>query len=243
MNVPLLSYISSYLIMSIIFSLYNAITISVLGLHVFKFKLFENLGFELLLLYFLCSNFVFNSLAFLIVAVCAKAETGNSLSYSFLLIAFVFQVFLTDPTAMEFLYIDTPGYEVIKLMRWLFCKYPGFNYVKIWADFVAVSGSHMDIKLARNIQGRQYRFEEDFWAIRKGILPDGKSSLTPGPGYAFIELAMNFLWVMALVCIIEGASIIRATQAYQNLLKLVARFGKEANLNKGEERSSVLKYS
>lgn len=111
---------------------------------------------------------------------------------------------MTDPTAMEFLYIDTPGFEVIKYMRAVFNKYPGFNYVKLWADFVAVSGSHMDIKMGRNIEGRKYDFSKDFWAIRKGILPDGKSSLTPGPGYGFRELYKNFLYIMGIVFIIEG---------------------------------------
>ena len=83
---------------------------------------------------------------------------------------------------MEFLYIDSAGFEVIKYMRAIFNKYPGFSYVKIWADYVAVSGSHLDIKLARNIEGRKYDFDKDFWALRKGTLPDGKISITPGPG-------------------------------------------------------------
>lgn len=120
---------------------------------------------------------------------------------------------------MEFLYIDTPGFEVIKYMRAIFCKYPGFNYVKIWADYVAISGSHMDIKLARNIEGRKFDYEKDFWATRNGILPDGKKSVTPGPGFGYLELAWNFLYIMALVFLLEGMKQLQASGLFDRLAK------------------------
>jgi hypothetical protein len=105
---------------------------------------------------------------------------------------------------MEFLYIDSAGFEVIKYMRAIFNKYPGFSYVKIWADYVAVSGSHLDIKLARNIEGRKFDFYKDFWALRKGTLPDGKISITPGPGFTYLELIWNYLGLMLIVACLEG---------------------------------------
>jgi hypothetical protein len=89
-NLPLTSYLTSYIIMSFFFSLYNSICITSLGLYIFSFKLFTNLSFNLIFWYFFSCNFAFNGLAFLIVALSDKAETGYSLSYSFLLIAFVF---------------------------------------------------------------------------------------------------------------------------------------------------------
>lgn len=110
MNLPVMSYLLSFKIISICFSLYNALLLTILGLYFYKFQLFTNLSFNLIFWYFFSSNLVFNSMAFLILAATSTADTGYSLSYSFLLIAFVFQVFLTDPTALEFLHLESKGF-------------------------------------------------------------------------------------------------------------------------------------
>lgn len=106
-------------------------------------------------------------------------------------------------------------------MRWVFSKYPGYNYVKIWSDFVFVSGSHLDIALARNVDGRKYDFERDFWNIRKGYLPDGKTSLTPGPGYGYIEMGQNFMWIMGLVVVIEVVGSSQEIFTFQKVYNLI----------------------
>ena len=50
--------------------------------------------------------------------------------------------------------------------------YPGFNYVKIWADLTNIAGVHLDYKITANVDGRQLVWD-DIYTRRSGVLSGG----------------------------------------------------------------------
>jgi ABC-type Na+ transport system ATPase subunit NatA len=227
------SYWASWMSISISMSLYISISMVTLGTLV-GWELFQNIPARYMLGYYFFSSFGMFSLGFLLAALCTNAKSGYSVAYSFLLISFVFQCFLTDPTAMEFLYIKNTRHVVITWMRLIFEYYPGFNYIKIWSDFVYIGDKHMKLVAGTNVDGRKFEVE-DFYKVRETVMPSGKLTELTSPFYSFYNLLFNIGWMLALGWVVDNLQIPNQTVNLRTLLCM----SKKKNMKKVRKAKKV----
>lgn len=126
------AYWLSWTLFAVALNTYITVVITCICKYVITIELFQNVPIGLFLAFFFSCALGQTALGFLLTALCTNKKTGLTVAYAFLLASFVFQVFLTNPNSMLLLF----GTQVPVLVFFvkIFVFYPGFNYVKIWAD-------------------------------------------------------------------------------------------------------------
>jgi hypothetical protein len=126
------AYWLSWTLFAVALNTYITVVITGICKYGLRIELFENVPIALFLMFFFSCALGQTALGFLLTALCTNKKTGLTVAYAFLLASFVFQVFLTNPNSMLLLF----GTQVPVLVFFvkIFVFYPGFNYVKIWAD-------------------------------------------------------------------------------------------------------------
>lgn len=225
-------------------------------------ELFKNIPFSLLFVYFFSSNFSMLSLGILLTTLSPNAQAGYTLAYSFVLVSFVFQGFLTDPTVLEFLYAERSNNHIMEWVRFIFEYYVGFNFVKIWSDLVYIGDFHFEIKRGTHVPGRKYEYK-DFFEVRRTKLPDGYFSHLCAPYDTLKHMIFNTIWMLVLAWVLDNLQIpnhsfsIRtllcmkkeknfrkveiAKEAERRRLRSRSRSGSSENLNNNESEDLVFK--
>lgn len=193
----------SWITVALLFSLYYSFIYTISG-YLFNWEIFIKVPLVLIFGYFFSTIFSMLSLSLLISVLTSNPKNGFSLAYAFLLLSFFFQGFFTDPNSLNFLYADDEihDYTIIKILRYLFEHYPGYTYTKLWSDFVAVSGSHFNMKTMNNEKGRAFLYE-DLFEKRSDKFPDGRISIIPSPYDTFSMILINIFWVFSLTFLID----------------------------------------
>jgi len=137
------AYWLSWTLLSLISAAYISFSITSLS-YMMQWDCILNLPFPILFIYFFLTSIGMNTLGFLLSSISTNSKTGYTISYSFLLISFVYQVFLTTPQSILMFYGEGDSFKIFRLMGTLFNYYIGFNYVKIWSDMMFIAGSHFD---------------------------------------------------------------------------------------------------
>jgi len=176
--------------------LVNAIISSYIGLSItltckfFAVKLFQRLPFPLMFMLFFSSAFGMNSIGYVINSLCPSKELRQAAAYGFLLISFFFQIFFSAPNSCNIFYSENFASWLIYILKIVLVRYPGFNYTKIFADYVHISGNFFDTSTFKFSEGRDYTYG-DFFSQFEGYLPNGVYFCVPSAFQAFVDLTLN----------------------------------------------------
>lgn len=93
---------------------------------------------------FISISFSFLAIGFFIITVSKDAQQGYTMVYTFILLAVLMEMLLTNVYLNYFLYVvDGNGFR--KFVRYLFSLYPAFHYSKIYGDICKVSCNHFSV--------------------------------------------------------------------------------------------------
>lgn len=159
-------HIISWTIYNILISLYFAITTCIIA-YIFNFTLFNNVPWTFWIVYLFLCGFSMNLLALAISSIAGADKTGYSISYAFLLFSFVFQVCTSNPNSVNGFYRHT---LLPSVLRNIFEFYPGFNYIKIWADLIYFSGTYFDVMEGRYLHGKTFEWKYFFNDYEKNTI-------------------------------------------------------------------------
>ena len=185
------AYWTSWHVVNLCLSSFIALSIT-LTCRLFNVKLFTLIPFELMFLVFFASAFGMNSIGYLINSLCASKELRQAASYGFLLISFFFQIFFSAPNSCNIFYSENFLSAYIKILKIVLVRYPGFNYTKIFADYVHVSGSFFDTATFKFSEGKKYTYG-DFFQNFQGNLPNGIFFNVPSAFDSFKDLTINII--------------------------------------------------
>ena len=150
------SYWISWTITSVIFSLLIALSITVFGV-IFTFDIFLDTPFFLLLLTFFIFSLSMQFVCYFIAILVPTLKLSNTVSYSFLLFAWVIEMLMSNIVLIYQLYNDGNAEWVVWFRRFL-TLYPPFNFSKAYGDISQKSGYHFDYNQNRWIQGPGYNW-------------------------------------------------------------------------------------
>lgn len=142
-------YLASWLITSAIVSGASAVSATAVAL-LAGGTFARNVSFYVWFGLFFISGFAMCVLAMLVASVASKSRAGYTLAFTFLLASFVFQVIMTNPNSINGMYRDQP---VLTPLRKAFEWYPGFLFVKVFADFAFHSGTFFNFQRFRYVAG------------------------------------------------------------------------------------------
>lgn len=184
----------SWWLISLTASLYIASSLTLLS-NLARWKAITNIPSPIFFAYIFLSTIGMNTLGFLLSTVSRSTETGFSISYSVLLLSFVFQVFLTNPVSILVFYGEGPLFSTFRFIESIVCFYPGYNYVKLWSDLINISGSHFDPNLKLFKKGRPFTYA-DLFVRDTGSLGLSLTYLKKSPFDTGMELIRNITLMM-----------------------------------------------
>ena len=104
----------------------------------------------------------------------------------------MFQIFFTNPNSNKFLYNKNRNIY-LNITKLIFDFYPGFNFVKIWSDFVNNSGTHYDPTLGQYIKGVKFTSEIFYKKLELRLPVSGIEIKLDSCYNSFIKLLLNIL--------------------------------------------------
>lgn len=170
----------------------------------------------------------------LISSISPNSKAGYNIAYSFILVSYVFQGFLTDPASIEFLYADRSDLKLLIWMRYFFEYYVGYNYIKLWSDFYYIAGSHLVLEASIYKPGRPMTYD-DLFNSRTTKLPDGYDSVICAPSETFKHIIFNTIWMLVLGWVLDNMQIPNHSLTLRNLLCLK----KSKNLKKIQRAKEI----
>jgi len=154
--------------------------------------LFHSIPMGYFFILFFLSCFGMNCIAYLINTLAYSKPLRQAASYAFLLISFFFQIFFSAPNSCNIFYSQGMFGMVIKMFKAILHRYPGYNYTKLYADYVHSSGSYFDMTTFKFSQGHDYTWK-DFTSNFEGVLPNGVAFDIPSPYDSFQDLFINIV--------------------------------------------------
>lgn len=152
------SYWISWALTSVIFSLLMALSLTLFGI-IFTFHLFLDTPFFLLYIVFFVFTLSMQFVSYFIAILVPTLKLSNTVSYSFLLFAWVIEMLLSNVSLIYQLYNDDNATWVIWFRRFL-TLYPPFNFSKVYGDISQKSGYHFDYNQNRWVEGPGYGWSD-----------------------------------------------------------------------------------
>lgn len=82
-------------------------------------------------------------LAFFLCTILKSQKSAYTVSYGFILIGLVMEIFLSNYSIIYYLYsTDLPGW--VGIIKFIFELYPPFNFSKAYSDIANKAASHFD---------------------------------------------------------------------------------------------------
>lgn len=82
-------------------------------------------------------------LAFFLCTILKSQKSAYTVSYGFILIGLVMEIFLSNYAIIYYLYsVDLPGW--VGIIKFIFELYPPFNFSKAYSDIANKAASHFD---------------------------------------------------------------------------------------------------
>lgn len=184
-------YWLGWLIINSTLSLYISLSICLICI-VLQVRLFLMVPFIYMFCLFFMSTFGMNSIAYLINTLSYSKSLRQASSYGFLLISFFFQIFFSTPNSTNIFYSQNYHSFWIGFLREALRWYPGYNYTKLLADYVKVSGNAFDSSSFRFSDGQPYTHEH-FTSEVVGHLPNGVEYRVPSAASTTWDLFVNIL--------------------------------------------------
>lgn len=97
----------------------------------------------------------------MISTICPNTKTGYSVSYGFLLLAIVMELFFTSPMLIKYIHQHSEAFYH-KLVLFLFGIYPAFHYSKIYNDIAESSTKHFSLTSGIWEEGVGYSYADLF---------------------------------------------------------------------------------
>ena len=92
-------------------------------------------------------------MAFFLCTILKSQQSAYTVSYGFILIGLVMEIFLSNYIIIYYLYsVDLPWW--VDLIKIAFSLYPPFNFSKAYSDIAVKAASHFDNKELRWIKVR-----------------------------------------------------------------------------------------
>lgn len=152
------TYWISWMITSVIFSFLIALSITIFGI-IFNFAFFLNTPFFMILFLFFIFSLSMQFVSYFIAILVPTLKLSNTVSYSFLLFAWVIEMLMSNIVLIYQLYNDSNADWVIWFRR-LLTLYPPFNFSKAFGDISQKSGYYFDYSQNRWIQGPGYNWAD-----------------------------------------------------------------------------------
>ena len=191
------SYWISWMITSIIFSFLIALSITVFGI-IFNFHFFLDTPFFLILVMFFIFSLSMQFVAYFIAILVPTLKLSNTVSYSFLLFAWVIEMLMSNIVLIYQLYNDGNAAWVVWFRRFL-TLYPPFNFSKAYGDISQKSGYHYDYNQNRWIEGPGYTWSDLLEPISGQMSFTGSSFDAPRTLDSFLYMIMDG-FIFAVFC-------------------------------------------
>lgn len=161
-------------------------------------EIIRNVPFWFWAVFFFSILVSFNLLGILIVSVVSTSQASYTVAYSFMLFSFVFQGFMCGPQGINYYYENQ---TLSKVLRVIFDFYPGYNYIKIFADLVYFSGSRFDIDSRTYVSGQPLKWSDLFVDYTKSSFDE--KLFIPGIYSSFIYISRNIVLYYVLIFLFE----------------------------------------
>jgi ABC-type transporter Mla maintaining outer membrane lipid asymmetry ATPase subunit MlaF len=148
-GMPVTTHLLSWTLLNCSTSLFTSVSLTASAV-LLRFSIFAKVPFSFWVVFLFASAFAINALCLLITAVANQSRAGLTFAYSFLMLGFLFQIFLTNPNSVNLLYYDnwlSNGLRAV--VEW----YPGYNYAKVFADVVHFAGTVYSPEFGRYVTG------------------------------------------------------------------------------------------
>ena len=188
-------YWLGWLIVNAFLSMYISLSICIICM-LLRVRLFVMVPFIYMMVLFFLSTFGMNSIAYLINTLSYSKSLRQASSYGFLLISFFFQIFFSTPNSTNVFYSQNYHSFSISVLRYVLRWYPGYNYTKLMADYVKVSGNAFDSASFKFTEGIPYT-SSHFSNEIEGQLINGAEYRVPSAASTVLDLLSNiFAFVM-----------------------------------------------
>eukprot|EP00357_Protocruzia_adherens_P001361 CAMPEP_0115019368 /NCGR_PEP_ID=MMETSP0216-20121206/29400_1 /TAXON_ID=223996 /ORGANISM="Protocruzia adherens, Strain Boccale" /LENGTH=942 /DNA_ID=CAMNT_0002390821 /DNA_START=13 /DNA_END=2841 /DNA_ORIENTATION=- len=124
-----------------------------------EFDFFLKTPFMILLALFFFFALAMLMFAFFMVTLIATLKAAYTMSYAFILLGLVLQIFLSKAAIVQFLYVASlPRW--VTVVRTILSFYPPFNFSKIFGDISIKSSNHWDVNELRWVDGAGYTYSD-----------------------------------------------------------------------------------
>jgi len=132
----------SWLITGLVFAFLSSFVMVLTGL-LFQFDVFLKSPYLITFSLFFLFNITMQFMAFFLCTILKSQQSAYTVSYGFILIGLVMEIFLSNYIIIYYLYsIDLPWWvDIIKIV---FGLYPPFNFSKAYSDIAVKAASHFD---------------------------------------------------------------------------------------------------
>jgi hypothetical protein len=108
-----------------------------------QFDVFINCPIPITFMLFFLFNITMQILAFFLSTILKSQKSAYTVSYGFILIGLVMEIFLTNYAIILYLYSkDLPKW--VGIIKFIFELYPPFNFSKAYSDIANKAASHFD---------------------------------------------------------------------------------------------------
>jgi hypothetical protein len=148
----------SWWVAAIIFSFLVSFILIITGI-ICNFDVFKRTNFFIALMIFFLFTMSMQFMAFFLTTILKTMKSAYTVSYAFILVALVMEIFLTNDAIIFYLYsTDLPWW--VGIIKFAFSLYPPFNFAKCYSDIASLSASHFDNTEFRWKKGNGYHWDD-----------------------------------------------------------------------------------
>lgn len=161
------------------------------------FKVFTQAPFLVHLVLFFSFTFAMELFAFFVYTLVPTVKMANTVGYAILLLGIVMQLFLSNPTILQYLY-DTTNAAIYKVVIGVFLFYPAFSFTVIYTDVMMLAGDTFSYSEGRWVNGPGYTWS-DFTNSHTGQIIGGDTYNYPSSLYYLMWLYIDMAIFVILV--------------------------------------------
>jgi hypothetical protein len=133
----------------------------------FQYNFFQKTPYIVMFVFLFTFGMSVQSIGYFICCVCVRTRGwGETVSYGFILLAIVMEMFLTSPMLIKYLRQGGGDNTYATFLHQIFSLYPAFHYSKIYNDIAEVSNKHFSIAHGQWVEGPGYTID-DLFKIRR----------------------------------------------------------------------------
>ncbi|CAG8565940.1 2194_t:CDS:2 [Paraglomus brasilianum] len=159
---------------------------------IFRFEVFTNTNFFVLIVTFILFGMAMVSFAFFITVWCRKARVAVLNGIFVFIIGLLFQSFVFSNNFVGYIWWDV---KTASYFRYIFSLLPFFNFGKIYLDISKLSTGKFDFLTETIIKGPGFKYHDLFDPIPKEYLPTydaaGRTPIVPAPIQSWYLFLMN----------------------------------------------------